>query len=75
MWTSLKAGAQVVVKQIPVGIGMGIGVAIAGGLMSGLGKAFTKGADVIKAKKDQKLDKTVAEHMPPTTGGAEIFPR
>lgn len=66
MWNSIKNAGQVVVKQIPVGIGMGIGVAIAGGLMSGLGKALNKGSEALK-QKTKKMEKVVAEHTPTTS--------
>lgn len=67
MWTSLKAGAHVVVKQIPIGIGMGIGVAIATSMMDGLSTVFGKGRDALKKKADAGLSKVVAEHAPTTS--------
>ncbi len=68
MWTSVKHGFAVVVKNIPIGIGMGIGVAIGTRILEGVANGASYSADAIRKATKSKVAEVAA-----TTPAAQGF--
>lgn len=61
MWTSLKHTMHIVVKNIPVGIGMGFGVALGGAALGGVTLALSGVGRAVKRVADRKVTEVVQD--------------